>query len=105
MEIVRSFPAVIRLKKHLAQIMCNARLARSSSALVCVLALLLTEGAAFSAVSIAPTEPVTADVPITFEEIAAESGIIFSIDSSPTSNKNQIETMVAGVALIDYDGD
>jgi enediyne biosynthesis protein E4 len=105
MEIVRSFPAVIRLKKHLAQIMCDARLTRSSSALVCVLALLLTEGAAFSAVSIAPTEPVAADVPITFEEIAAESGIIFSIDSSPTSNKNQIETMVAGVALIDYDGD
>ena len=43
--------------------------------------------------------------PITFDEIAAQSGINFSIDSSPTPNKNQIETMVAGVALIDYDGD
>jgi len=43
--------------------------------------------------------------PITFEEIAAQSGIDFSIDSSPTPNKNQIETMVGGVALIDYDGD
>jgi len=43
--------------------------------------------------------------PITFEEIAARSGINFAIDSSPTPNKNQIETMVAGVALIDYDGD
>jgi len=43
--------------------------------------------------------------PIAFEEIAAQSGINFSIDSSPTPNKNQIETMVAGVALIDYDGD
>jgi hypothetical protein len=42
---------------------------------------------------------------ITFEEIAAVSGVDFSIDSSPTPNKNQIETMVAGVALIDYDGD
>src|SRR5208337_1855218 len=38
-------------------------------------------------------------------EIAAKSGIDFSIDSSPTPNKNQIETMVAGVALFDYDGD
>jgi len=43
--------------------------------------------------------------PTTFEEIAAPSGVNFSIDSSPTVNKNQIETMVAGVALIDYDGD
>jgi hypothetical protein len=43
--------------------------------------------------------------PVTFEEIAAQSGISFSIDSSPTPNKNQIETMVAGVALIDYDSD
>lgn len=43
--------------------------------------------------------------PIAFEEIAARSGINFAIDSSPTPNKNQIETMVAGVALIDYDGD
>lgn len=46
-----------------------------------------------------------ADGPITFEEIAAQSGLNFAIDSSPTPNKNQIETMVAGVALIDYDGD
>ena len=43
--------------------------------------------------------------PILFDEIAAQSGIDFAIDSSPTPNKNQIETMVAGVALIDYDGD
>lgn len=43
--------------------------------------------------------------PIRFEEIAAKSGVNFAVDSSPTPNKNQIETMVAGVALIDYDGD
>ena len=42
---------------------------------------------------------------ISFEEIATQSGLHFSIDSSPTPQKNQIETMVAGVALIDYDGD
>jgi hypothetical protein len=51
----------------------------------------------------APTA--TASGPITFDEIAAQSGIDFAIDSSPTQNKNQIETMVAGVALIDCDGD
>jgi enediyne biosynthesis protein E4 len=43
--------------------------------------------------------------PILFEEIAAKSGLSFTTDSSPTPNKNQPETMVAGVALIDYDQD
>ena len=42
---------------------------------------------------------------ITFEEIAGRSGLVFATDSSPTPNKNQPETMVAGVALIDYDRD
>ena len=53
----------------------------------------------------AASTPGATSGPIAFEEIAARSGINFSIDSSPTPNKNQIETMVAGVALIDYDGD
>ena len=53
----------------------------------------------------APAAQTARNGPIAFEEIAAQSGINFSIDSSPTPNKNQIETMVAGVALIDYDGD
>jgi hypothetical protein len=53
----------------------------------------------------APATPMAQSGPITFEEIAAQSGLNFSIDSSPTPQKNQIETMVAGVALIDYDGD
>jgi hypothetical protein len=43
--------------------------------------------------------------PIVFEEIAARSGLNFISDSSPTANKNQPETMVAGVALLDYDND
>jgi len=51
-----------------------------------------------------PAQPATSS-PIAFEEIAAQSCIDFAIDSSPTPNKNQIETMVAGVALIDNDGD
>jgi hypothetical protein len=43
--------------------------------------------------------------PIQFEEIAIKSGIHFLSNSSPTPKKNQPETMVAGVALLDYDND
>src|ERR1035441_7442771 len=42
---------------------------------------------------------------IAFEEIAERSGLIFTANSCPTPNKNQPETMVAGVALLDYDND
>ncbi len=42
---------------------------------------------------------------IRFEEIATRSGLNFTTAASPTPNKNQIETMVSGVALLDYDGD
>ena len=42
---------------------------------------------------------------IAFEEIAGRSGLIFTANSSPTPNKNQPETMLAGVALLDYDND
>jgi hypothetical protein len=42
---------------------------------------------------------------IAFEEIAARSGLIFTANSCPTPNKNQPETMVSGVALLDYDND
>lgn len=43
--------------------------------------------------------------PIVFEDIAERAGLRFVTDSSPTPNKNQPETMVAGVALLDYDND
>jgi hypothetical protein len=43
--------------------------------------------------------------PIAFEEIGVRSGLAFVSNSSPTEHKNQPETMVAGVALFDYDGD
>src|SRR5450755_2711469 len=43
--------------------------------------------------------------PIRFEEIAERSGLKFVTNSSPTSNKNQPETMVGGVAVLDYDND
>jgi hypothetical protein len=49
--------------------------------------------------------PASSDGPIVFEEIAQRSGLSFVSDSSPTPNKNQPETMVAGVGLLDYDND
>jgi len=42
---------------------------------------------------------------IRFEETAARSGLRFVTENSPTPNKNQIEPMLAGAALFDYDGD
>jgi enediyne biosynthesis protein E4 len=42
---------------------------------------------------------------IRFEDITSHSGLDFFADSSPTPNKNQPETMLSGVALIDYDND
>lgn len=42
---------------------------------------------------------------IRFEEIAAKAKLHVAVSGSPTPNKNQVETMVAGVALFDYDGD
>lgn len=48
-----------------------------------------------------PGNPAT----IKFEEIATKAGLRFVTQNSPTANKNQVETMVAGVALLDYDGD
>jgi len=43
--------------------------------------------------------------PIVFEEVAGRAGIDFRSNSSPTPNKNQPETMVAGIGLLDYDRD
>ena len=42
---------------------------------------------------------------IRFEDIAEKGGVHFTTQNSPTPNKTQIETMVAGVGLLDYDGD
>ena len=43
--------------------------------------------------------------PIAFEDITSRSGIHFVLQNSATPEKHQIETMVGGVALFDYDGD
>jgi len=43
--------------------------------------------------------------PITFENILQRSGIRFVMDSSSSSRKHQIETMLSGVAIFDYNND
>ncbi|AXC09722.1 hypothetical protein ACPOL_0341 [Acidisarcina polymorpha] len=43
--------------------------------------------------------------PIRFEDIAQKAGVHFVTENSPTAEKHQPETMPAGVALFDYDGD
>jgi hypothetical protein len=42
---------------------------------------------------------------IRFDDVSAVSNLRFITRSSATPNKNQIEAMVAGVALLDYDQD
>lgn len=42
---------------------------------------------------------------IRFEDVTGRSGVQFVADSCPTPNKNQPETMISGVGLIDYDND
>jgi enediyne biosynthesis protein E4 len=68
---------------------------------IIVLALALV-GLGLAAVALAGAPTASA---IRFENIASKAGVDFITRNSPTPNKNQIETMVAGVALLDYDGD
>jgi hypothetical protein len=46
-----------------------------------------------------------APAPIRFQDIAASAGVHFVTENCPTPEKHQPETMPAGVALFDYDGD
>src|SRR5688572_30404791 len=43
--------------------------------------------------------------PVVFREVAAERGLRFVTNPGRTPRKHQPETMVSGVALLDYDGD
>ena len=45
------------------------------------------------------------NVRVTFEDIAARAGITFVLRDSATPAKHQIETMVGGVAIFDYNND
>jgi hypothetical protein len=42
---------------------------------------------------------------VVFEEVAAQRGLRFTADPGRTARKHQPETMVSGVALLDYDDD
>src|ERR1035437_2512880 len=43
--------------------------------------------------------------PIAFEDIAERSGIHFVVDNSVSTSRHQIETMIAGVGVFDYNND
>jgi hypothetical protein len=43
--------------------------------------------------------------PIAFEDVASKAGVEFILQNSATGDKHQIETMVSGVAVFDYDND
>ena len=80
----------------------------SMRCLTLVLAIILPATAASNpglAQSTAPAQTPSNSGVIRFEDIADKAGLHFTTRNSPTANKNQIETMVSGVALIDYDGD
>ena len=53
----------------------------------------------------AAQNPTVAVRPIQFEEIAEKAGLHFVTVNGNTENKNQPQTMVAGIALFDYDND
>jgi hypothetical protein len=43
--------------------------------------------------------------PITFEDLASRAGVEFILQNAATGDKHQIETMVSGVAVFDYNND
>jgi hypothetical protein len=54
---------------------------------------------------ISPAAPTSQPDPITFEDIAARSGVNFVLQNSASPARRQIEAMVSGVAIFDYNGD
>ncbi len=49
--------------------------------------------------------PETAPAPVTFEDIAPRARVDFVLRNSAMGDKHQIETMVSGVAIFDYNND
>ena len=49
--------------------------------------------------------PLAAPSPVRFEDVAAQSGLVFSYDSGAQGDLFIVDTMGGGVGLIDYDGD
>jgi hypothetical protein len=60
--------------------------------------------AGLGALGLAPS-PLPSTGPIRFEEVAQRAGLHYVTANSSTENKNQPQTMLAGVALLDYDND
>jgi hypothetical protein len=60
--------------------------------------------AGLGTLGLAPSTPPSSG-PIRFEEVAQRAGLRYVTANSSTENKNQPQTMLAGVALLDYDGD
>ncbi len=62
-----------------------------------------TPGAAGAAS--APGGGAGAFAPVVLEDVAQKAGVRFVVDPNRSARKHQPETMIAGVALLDYDGD
>ncbi len=54
------------------------------------------------ALAVAAAEPL---IPVSFLDVSRESGVDFVLENEATENKHQIETMVGGVGVIDFDND
>jgi hypothetical protein len=52
-----------------------------------------------------PAQASSAPSPIMFDEVAKQAGVNFVLNNSASANKNQPESVVGGVALLDFDGD
>ena len=56
-------------------------------------------------IAAAATGALCADPPVAFQDIAGKAGLRFFCDNGGTPRKHQPEGLIAGVALLDYDGD
>ena len=92
-------------QKSLARVMRKTG-DRARLALVCLSLLLAALEGTGSKPSAAGGEAAILDLaPVVFEELGAASGVDFVLRNSATPRKYQIEPMIAGVALFDYDND
>ena len=95
-RLVAPIASVLRMKLLVAiRLRALLRLASSASIVILTATGIWISGAA---------ETPHAD-PITFENIAARSGVDFVLRNSATPARRQIETMVSGVAIFDYNSD
>jgi enediyne biosynthesis protein E4 len=90
----------VRLRRGVERLVAPGRLMRNLGQLVALGVVFLSVYAAASAG--APDMPAG---PVVFEDIAGRSGVRLVVDPDRTARKHQPETMIAGVALFDYDGD